>query len=323
MLDALQLARDLKSRERGEDGWRNVLLDLHAHALLLDLRAFHQADRLRLALRERPCAGGLAVARDRTRLGVLDRLALRVRAALSDELLLPARELDLVLELVLLDRALLLHRERAARERRFVGLLLDLLTHGRLEDRIATQHLHARIWWESFVTFYGLGMIVQSARAFEATDPADRADIIVSVVKSAGGVVRYVVDPMKGIQSFDPIPGEAPAARLARGERILRENADAATPFGPWYAHLINFAINGTGAVIVGAGFDDWERGLISAAVGFTVGEVSLLTQPWEPEADLEEYEARFGGRGRAARTPDVQVRLVPMGGGAALRLGF
>ncbi len=191
-----------------------------------------------------------------------------------------------------------------------------------LEERIETQHLHAQIWWESWITFYGVGLVVQSARAIEATETAERADLIISAVKAAGGVVRYAVDPMKGIESFEPIPGETQAARLARGERILRENADNTTPFGPWYAHLINFAINGTGAVIVGAGFDDWSQGLISAGVGFAVGEVSLFTQPWEAGDDLEEYEARFG-KGSAARRPKTQLRLVPMGGGAGLRLSY
>ena len=128
---------------------------------------------------------------------------------------------------------------------------------------------------------------------------------------------------MKGIQSFEPIPGETHAARLARGERILRENADATTPFGPWYAHLINFGINGTGAVIVGAGFDDWRQGLISAGIGFAVGEVSLFTQPWEAGDDLEEYEAQFGERQRARRAPQPQLRFVPMGAGGGLHLSF
>lgn len=192
-----------------------------------------------------------------------------------------------------------------------------------LEDRIATQHLHAQIWWESWITFYGVGLIVQSARAIEATEPAERADLIISAVKAAGGVVRYAVDPMKGIQSFEPIAGETQAARLARGERILRENADATTPFGPWYAHLINFGINGTGAVIVGAGFDDWRQGLISAGIGFAVGEVSLFTQPWEAGDDLEEYEAQLGERQRARGAPQPQLRFVPMGAGGGLHLSF
>jgi hypothetical protein len=191
-----------------------------------------------------------------------------------------------------------------------------------LDDRIATQHLHAQLWWESWISFYGVGVIVQGARAIEATTAADRADLVVSVVKATGGVVRYAVDPMKGIQSFESVPGESKEARLARGERILAENADATTPFGPWYAHLINLGINGTGAVIVGAGFDDWKQGLISAGIGFAVGEVSLFTQPWEADGDLEEYEARFK-RGGSQRAQSVKWTIVPSAGGMGVHASF
>jgi hypothetical protein len=192
-----------------------------------------------------------------------------------------------------------------------------------LEERIATQHLHARIWWEGFITFYGVGVFVQGAQAIEADEPADRADLVVSTVKAVGGVVRYAVDPMKGIQSFEPVAGESKEARLARGERILAENADSTTPFGPWYAHLINLGINGTGAVIVGAGFDDWKQGLISAGIGFAVGEVSLLTQPWEADDDLEEYEARFGKGGGVRRAQSVKWTIVPSAGGMGVHASF
>lgn len=192
-----------------------------------------------------------------------------------------------------------------------------------LDARIETQRLHAQLWWESFATFYGVGVIVQTARAIEADERALQADLVVSVVKSAGGLVRYVVDPMKGIEGFPSTLGESKGARLARGERVLRANAKATTPFGPWYAHLINLGINGTGAVIVGAGFDDWTQGLISAGIGFAVGEASLLTQPWEADADLEEYETRLLGRERVTRAPAVRWSLVPAGAGAGVRASF
>lgn len=193
-----------------------------------------------------------------------------------------------------------------------------------LEERIEIQRLHAQVWWETFITFYGIGVIVQSARAAEASeDRAEQADLVVSVVKAVGGVARYAFDPMKGIQGFDPVEGESSQARLARGERILRQNAEATTPFGPWYAHLINVAINGTGAVIVGAGFGDWRQGLISAGIGVAVGEISLFTQPWEADDDLEEYENRFGKTGSARRAPDVKWSIRPSGAGAAISASF
>jgi hypothetical protein len=192
-----------------------------------------------------------------------------------------------------------------------------------LSQRIGTQYLHAQIWWGSWLGFYSAGALFQSVRAGMATDRAEQADLVVSVVKATGGVVRYIVDPMKGIEDFEPAPGETKAEQVARGERILRNNAEATTPFGPWYAHLINLGINGTGAVIVGAGFDDWKTGLISAGIGFAVGEVSLLTQPWEADKDLEEYETRYGAGQPVRKTSEVKWTFVPTVGGAGFNASF
>jgi hypothetical protein len=192
-----------------------------------------------------------------------------------------------------------------------------------LEERIATQHLHAKIWWGGWLSFYSVGTAVQTARAIMEDDRAQQADFIVSVVKSTGGVIRYLVDPMKGIQGLEDFPGESKEARLARAERILEENAENTTPFGPWYAHIINAAINGAGAVVVGVGFDDWKTGLISAGVGTAVGEISLFTQPWEADSDLEEYKTKFGERKATARRPPVNLSVVPSAGGGSLKATF
>lgn len=193
-----------------------------------------------------------------------------------------------------------------------------------LEDRISTQHLHAKLWWGGWLSFYGIGTVVQTTRAIMEDDRSVQADLIVSVVKSTGGMIRYLVDPMKGIQGLDDFAGETKQARLARAERILEENAENTTPFGPWYAHLVNVLINGAGAVVVGVGFDDWRTGLISAGIGVAVGEVQLFTQPWEADDDLEEYQTRFGERKQVARRPpDVRWSIAPSTGGAALKAAF
>lgn len=167
-----------------------------------------------------------------------------------------------------------------------------------LEARIATQRLHAEIWWKGWLAFYSIGAVVQGVRITWADSPAERADLVISSIKASGGAIRYLVDPYIGIRGLDPAPygawGESKAARLERAEDIARRNAEQTNAFGPWFAHLINLGVNGTGAIIVGAGFDDWEQGLISAAIGFGVGEVALFTAPWEADSDLREYQAKF-----------------------------
>src|SRR4029078_8043838 len=71
--------------------------------------------------------------RDAIRLAALEDAAPLVLPFLGDELLLAARDLDLVGELVLLDRALLFHGHGATLEGRFVRVLLDPLARRRLQ----------------------------------------------------------------------------------------------------------------------------------------------------------------------------------------------
>lgn len=167
-----------------------------------------------------------------------------------------------------------------------------------LEARIATQRKHAELWWKGWLAFYSVGAVVQGVRAAWAVTPPERADLWISFIKATGGTIRYLVDPYVRIRGLDPVPngawGESRAARLERAENIARRNAEETNAFGPWFAHLINLGVNGTGAVIVGAGFDDWSRGLISAAIGFGVGEVALFTAPWEADCDWAEYQTKF-----------------------------
>ncbi len=196
-----------------------------------------------------------------------------------------------------------------------------------LEERIGRQRTHAEVWWWGFTTFYFIGGIYGGVQAFSADTRAKEADQWVGVAKAAGGVIRLVADPFSGIEPFEPADTAGNVASLrrevARGEEVLRHNADTTHPFGPWYAHAINVAVNGLGAVIVGAGFDGWQDGLISAGIGVAVGEVQIFTSPWEADCDLEEYEDGYLAGGEHARRDEVRWSVAPMGTGLQLNAAF
>jgi hypothetical protein len=193
-----------------------------------------------------------------------------------------------------------------------------------LEARICRQRTHAEIWWWGFTTFYFIGGIYQGYQAFDADTRVDEADAMVGALKAVGGVLRLGMDPYGGIEAFEPmyVSGDVAAMRreVARGEEVLRNNADTTHPFGPWYAHAINVGLNAIGAVVVGAGFDGWKEGLISAAIGTAVGEVQIFTGPWEADSDLDEYEEQFDGRARSAK---IRLSVEPMGAGLGLNASF
>jgi hypothetical protein len=202
-----------------------------------------------------------------------------------------------------------------------------------LEDRIATQRTHAEIWWSGWLTFYTFGAIFQGTRAMTAELPAEQADLWISAIKATGGSFRYLLQPYGGIQGLDEAGGahlsaSAKAARLHRAERILEHNADKTASGRAWYAHAINVGINLLGGVIVAIGFEDPAGGFLSAGIGTAVGEVSILTAPWEADDDLAEYRRRFGTGDVAESSPRVrgaspQWFIVPTSSGGSVGVVF
>lgn len=168
-----------------------------------------------------------------------------------------------------------------------------------LEEHLEEPKLHARVWWWGWLSFYSAGAAVQSVR-LALVDPlagdarAQRADLTISIVKALGGVVNLLLFPLNAAEGAEPmrrVEGDD-LARLAAGEAALEENARESERRHEWLRHLLLFAVNLTGATIVWLGYDDLERGLISAAIGIGIGELALLTQPWQPGVSWKEYRA-------------------------------
>jgi hypothetical protein len=191
-----------------------------------------------------------------------------------------------------------------------------------LVDRLESRELYADLWWRGWISFYGLGVVIQSVSAGLEDDTGERADLVVSAVKAAGGVVRLYYDRPPGRLGADPIL-ETPATddascrdKVRQGEELLREAAKDGEQRWSWKAHASNVAINVAGGLIIAEGFDE-DDGWISAGVGVAVGEVMLWSRPWKGHGDLEEYEARF------APAPRVSWAVVPFGRGAQVQLRF
>jgi hypothetical protein len=196
------------------------------------------------------------------------------------------------------------------------------------ERLLERQRDYASLWWRGWLSFYSVGLVVQGTRATFEDDPAVRADLVISAVKATGGIIRYVAQPYLGIEGTEAI-GPLPAGtlaerrvRLARAEEILRENARVTDARRVWWAHLVNIAVNAAGGLIVAFAFDDPQTGFVSAGIGAAVGEVSLLTQPWQADDDWEDYRSHFSGERDPeetarfpARPPRVTISPGPFGG--------
>jgi hypothetical protein len=205
----------------------------------------------------------------------------------------------------------------------------DLRARARfLEQRLTTQRAHADAWWWGWSLFYGLGAVAQGVRAADADNDADKADRIVGSFQSSAALIRLLAQPHAGIEGPPPPPRastrEELEAYVAEGERALAVNADATNAFGPWYAHLINLAVNGAAALFIGLRYDAWDTAGISLGVGVAIGEANILTAPWEADSDAAEYQQRFGARpGMPAAAIGPRWAISPAPGGLGFGVQF
>jgi hypothetical protein len=159
-------------------------------------------------------------------------------------------------------------------------------------------------------------------------DAGERADQIVSAVKSGIGLGQNLWMPppaRDGADALRGMPADSAAAcaeRLARAEDVLRRNAEESREqrFG-WIPHAGNLALNAAGALIVTQGFDE-KSGWASAALGLVVGEITIWTYPWQAPGALAEYERRFPASG-VPQPPAASLHLEPWGNGARLVLRY
>jgi hypothetical protein len=196
-----------------------------------------------------------------------------------------------------------------------------------LEERLEGRRRYADGWWKGWATVHGLGLVVEGTRAGFEDDRGERANQVVSAVKSSIGLARDFIDPphaKDGADALRAIPAtsrEACEARLARAEELLRRNADEADERYSWKRHLANLGLNLAGAVIVAEVFDE-PRGWASGALGFAVGEMQLWSQPWQARRDWEEYQRSFPGA-EPPSAPPTTWRVVPSASGIHVMVEF
>jgi hypothetical protein len=197
-----------------------------------------------------------------------------------------------------------------------------------IEQRLEERRPYGKYWWMGWTGFYGLGTVIQTARAATEKDDSTQADLVVSAVKASFGVTRLLVWPptakagTDAMRVVDPVDESACRERLRIGEELLRRNAHESKSRWDWKRHAANVAINVGGALIVAEGWDDPTRGWRSAGIGIAVGEVFTFSHPWKADDDLVEYESRFGTNADYAPKP-VSWSVAPSLGGVQLQMKF
>ena len=192
-----------------------------------------------------------------------------------------------------------------------------------LVERLDDSQLHGQIWWYGWLTVNSVSAVGLGTAAALTGDHDDRVKNATNATKAAIGLTRMIFDPLEarlGADEIRPLPSDTREQRIAKlraAEAQLQSNAERAEQRWSWQKHLGNVAINGAAGAIVatlGETGDAYEVGI----GGFIGGLAFLLTQPWDPDDDWEQY--------KSIRSQESQLRVYVTqmpDGGAGLNLNL
>lgn len=193
--------------------------------------------------------------------------------------------------------------------------------------RLDANRRHAAAWQYGWLVVNVGGTAASSA--FAAIDEGNEQVFdILEAAKGTVGSIRLLVDPMPGMSGADPIramPSRTAAdklAQLARAERLLWDEAQRARQRTGWFVHVGNVVFNlASGAVLLA--LDEPVLAAVAFGVDTVVGEAQILTAPWRPIDDWEEYE-RFVATGLGAGpSPPTRWHVRPNGRGVVIAVEF
>ena len=193
-----------------------------------------------------------------------------------------------------------------------------------LEQRLDAGHTYTKYWQWGWTGAYGLGIAIGTAQAIDTNGKKDRADYIVTAVKSVIGTTRMIVARHPGRHGAEPMrevsgsSREAKLERLMKGEELLQRVAARAEQRTSWKAHAGNVALNMAGAGFI-LGFGHSTDAAKSFGIGVVVGEANIWSAPKRGIQDLEDYQTRFDMK-TASR---FDWMIVPAMGGVALQVTF
>ncbi|PTL82118.1 hypothetical protein [Vitiosangium sp. GDMCC 1.1324] len=197
-------------------------------------------------------------------------------------------------------------------------------------------HLHedaraARIWTGAWGAGYSLLTVGQLALA-PAFAPEEQVDFYVGAISSAGGVAALLAVPLSVMEDSPTLdamvarqPGPVDCTLLAEAERLLVRSARSEEEGRSWVMQTANVVYNVVTGLVLGLFFDRWASAAVTAATGWLLGEVMILTQPTGAQDALRLYREgkALSGAGLAALDWHVGVAMAPNHVGLQFRLTF
>lgn len=149
---------------------------------------------------------------------------------------------------------------------------------------------HANIWQVSWTGIYGASLAVNAYQSSEASNPDDRFDARVGVVKSAlalGGMLTDRQPHPAALAEYERLKAngelsgvQALGLQLAQAERERRG----------WGARIGSLVVNGVAGVVIAADGRESD-GAINFATGMLVNELQIWTQPNQATSAINRFQ--------------------------------
>ena len=188
---------------------------------------------------------------------------------------------------------------------------LEFVHQSLMEDAART-----RAWWIAWVSFLAVADAAQIAGAIVAAKvpvPPNNGfprfilnsvhfakdPLIVGSITTAGALIGLAVVPPPVLAdgpaldlqlTSDPLTNRC--VLLANGERMLLRAASEEAEAHGWIPHVTNAAVNLAASLVIGIAFHQWLSAAIGLALGVSIGEILIYTEPSYSQQALVKYRA-------------------------------
>lgn len=194
-----------------------------------------------------------------------------------------------------------------------------------IEERLDSSRTHGQVWFWSWLALSGGSALGNGVAAGLTDDEDDRVNFVTSATLGAIGVGDLLFRPLEARYGASRLRGLPEATRqdkvskLRAAEDQLRRNAARSEERLSLLYHGANLGLATAAGLIVGF-LGNPSDGAITGATTALGGTARLLTAPWGPRQDWEDYRALAGSR--SSRTAvDVYVTALPEGEGGIVNL--
>jgi len=178
---------------------------------------------------------------------------------------------------------------------------------------------HANIWQWGWTGIYATSLAVNAYQSSEASDPDDRFDARVGVVKSALAVGGMLTDRQPHPAALAEYERLKASGDLSGVQALGLQLAQAERERRGWGARVSSLVVNGVaGAVIAADGRE--SDGAINFATGMLVNELQIWTQPNQASSAINRFQPANLSLGPITIPGEYALHVAPQQVGATWR---